>query len=147
MSKLSISDSGDPAQSDANELVRRGVTRAAEARKAVTREVQQRIVGQHQVLDLMLIGLVSRGHCLLVGVPGLAKTLVVQTLAQVLELKFSRIQLSTSATSVSLSADWEVPGTWIRNSRPPSTCRNRPTSCLRAGTLPAVPAPSTRWQP
>lgn len=46
-----------------------------------------RIVGQQQVLELMLIGLVSRGHCLLVGVPGLAKTLVVQTLAQVLELK------------------------------------------------------------
>jgi MoxR-like ATPase len=56
--------------------------------------VAQRIVGQQQVLELMLIGLVSRGHCLLVGVPGLAKTLVVQTLAQVLELTFSRIQFT-----------------------------------------------------
>jgi len=94
MSKLDLSDVSVPAETDVDELVRRGVARAAEARAAVTREVQLRIVGQHQVLELMLIGLVSRGHCLLVGVPGLAKTLVVQTLAQVLELKFSRIQFT-----------------------------------------------------
>ncbi len=76
------------------DLIRHGVARASEAREAVTREVQRRIVGQREVLDLLLCGLVSRGHCLLVGVPGLAKTLVVQTLAQVLELSFSRIQFT-----------------------------------------------------
>ncbi len=92
MNKAKRIDSNIDADSD--ELVRRGVARAAEAREAVGREVGQRIVGQHHVLELMLIGLVSRGHCLLVGVPGLAKTLVVQTLSQVLELEFSRIQFT-----------------------------------------------------
>jgi len=98
MTKADLSDSNvqtsPPAESGVDDLVRRGVARAAEARAAVAREVGQRIVGQQQVLELMLIGLVSRGHCLLVGVPGLAKTLVVQTLAQVLELDFSRIQFT-----------------------------------------------------
>ncbi len=94
MSKAELIETNTDADSDPDELVRRGVARAAEARAAVTREVGQRIVGQRQVLDLMLIGLVSRGHCLLVGVPGLAKTLVVQTLSQVLELQFSRIQFT-----------------------------------------------------
>ncbi|MFH2006795.1 MAG: AAA family ATPase [bacterium] len=74
--------------------VRRGVARAADARAAVEGEVHKRIVGQDGVIELMLTGLVSRGHCLLVGVPGLAKTLLVQTLAEVLELGFSRIQFT-----------------------------------------------------
>jgi MoxR-like ATPase len=74
--------------------VRSAVSRAAAAREAVTAEVHHRIVGQDAVIELMLVGLVSRGHCLLVGVPGLAKTLLVQTLAEVLELRFSRIQFT-----------------------------------------------------
>ena len=68
------------------EQVQEGVAAAAAAREAVMAELGRRIVGQKGVIELMLVGLVSRGHCLLVGVPGLAKTLLVQSLAEVLDL-------------------------------------------------------------
>lgn len=57
-------------------------------------EIGKRIIGQEQVVDSLLIAVFSRGHALLVGVPGLAKTLLVQTMAQVLDLSFSRIQFT-----------------------------------------------------
>ncbi len=62
--------------------------------QAITDEVGKIIIGQKQILKLLLISLFSRGHCVLVGVPGLAKTLLIQTLSQVLDLKFSRIQFT-----------------------------------------------------
>ena len=52
------------------------------------------IIGQNNVIEQLLIGLFSRGHCLLVGVPGLAKTLLVSTLARILDLSFKRIQFT-----------------------------------------------------
>jgi MoxR-like ATPase len=58
------------------------------------REVGKVIVGQEQTINGLLVSLLARGHCLLVGVPGLAKTLLISTLAQVLDLKFSRIQFT-----------------------------------------------------
>ena len=57
-------------------------------------ELGQVIVGQKQVIEEVLIAMFSRGHCLLEGVPGLAKTLLVRTLAQALHLKFNRIQFT-----------------------------------------------------
>ncbi|HEY0712293.1 MAG TPA: AAA family ATPase, partial [Polyangia bacterium] len=57
-------------------------------------EIGKRIVGQTDVIDHLLIALFSRGHCLFVGVPGLAKTLLIQTLADVLHLSFGRIQFT-----------------------------------------------------
>ena len=57
-------------------------------------EISQVIVGQDEVVKNVLISIFSRGHCLLVGVPGLAKTLLVNTIAQVLGLKYSRIQFT-----------------------------------------------------
>ncbi len=57
-------------------------------------EMGKVIVGQEEILSAMLYALLSRGHCLLVGVPGLAKTLLVHTLARSLELKFARIQFT-----------------------------------------------------
>jgi len=57
-------------------------------------EVNKVIIGQDQVVDLVLQGIFSRGHCLLVGVPGLAKTLLVNTVAQALGLTFNRIQFT-----------------------------------------------------
>ena len=57
-------------------------------------EIGKVIVGQNVVVEHLLISLLSRGHCLLVGVPGLAKTLHIRTLSQVLDLKFSRIQFT-----------------------------------------------------
>ena len=57
-------------------------------------EVAKVIVGQQDIIDQIIIAILSRGHCLLVGVPGLAKTLLIKTLSDVLELKFSRIQFT-----------------------------------------------------
>ncbi|MCM1531520.1 MAG: AAA family ATPase [Bacteroides sp.] len=58
------------------------------------KEIAKRIVGQDEAVESILISIFSRGHALLVGVPGLAKTLLVQTLAQVMDLSFSRIQFT-----------------------------------------------------
>jgi MoxR-like ATPase len=60
----------------------------------IRRELAKAVVGQDQVIEELLIGLFARGHCLLVGVPGLAKTLLVSSLAQILDLKFQRIQFT-----------------------------------------------------
>src|SRR4030066_375845 len=57
-------------------------------------EIKKVIVGQDQVIEEILIALLARGHCLLVGVPGLAKTLLISTVAEVLNLSFNRIQFT-----------------------------------------------------
>jgi MoxR-like ATPase len=66
----------------------------AETRQRLVDEIHRRIVGQPQVIDLLLVCLFARGHGLFVGVPGLAKTLLVSSLAQAMELEFSRIQFT-----------------------------------------------------
>ncbi|NOY57959.1 MAG: MoxR family ATPase [Calditrichaeota bacterium] len=60
----------------------------------IINEIGKVIIGQQKIIDELLISLFSRGHCLLVGVPGLAKTLLISTVARVLDLKFSRIQFT-----------------------------------------------------
>lgn len=60
----------------------------------IRREIAKVIIGQDKVIEQLLISLLSSGHCLLVGVPGLAKTLLISTLARVLNLKFNRIQFT-----------------------------------------------------
>ena len=65
-----------------------------EAFENLRKEIAKVIVGQENVIEQLLIALLSRGHCLLVGVPGLAKTLLIRTLAQVLDLTFKRIQFT-----------------------------------------------------
>jgi MoxR-like ATPase len=57
-------------------------------------EIAKIIIGQDAVVEQLLIALLAQGHCLLVGVPGLAKTLLISTLAQILDLKFNRIQFT-----------------------------------------------------
>lgn len=64
------------------------------AYKEIRDEIGQIIVGQDEVVKSVLISIFSNGHCLLVGVPGLAKTLLVQTVAQVLDLTYNRIQFT-----------------------------------------------------
>jgi MoxR-like ATPase len=66
----------------------------ADSFTAMRGEISKVIVGQDAVVEQLLVALFSRGHCLLVGVPGLAKTLLIKTLADVLELSFSRIQFT-----------------------------------------------------
>jgi MoxR-like ATPase len=68
--------------------------RAAEVADEMRVQVKKRIVGQEEVVDEMLTALLANGHALLVGVPGLAKTLLVQTVAEALDLQFSRIQFT-----------------------------------------------------
>jgi len=60
----------------------------------VKTEIAKVIIGQDKIIDQLLISLLAKGHCLLVGVPGLAKTLLIKTLAEVIDLKFSRIQFT-----------------------------------------------------
>ena len=62
--------------------------------KRIREEISQVIIGQDDVVKSVLISIFSNGHCLLVGVPGLAKTLLVQTVAQVLDLTYNRIQFT-----------------------------------------------------
>lgn len=64
------------------------------AYKQITAEIGKVIVGQDEVVKSVLVSIFSNGHCLLVGVPGLAKTLLVQTISQVLHLDFNRIQFT-----------------------------------------------------
>jgi MoxR-like ATPase len=68
--------------------------RTAAVAEAMRGEIEKRIVGQRDVVDELLTALLANGHALLVGVPGLAKTLLVQTLAGALDLEFSRIQFT-----------------------------------------------------
>jgi MoxR-like ATPase len=70
------------------------VEEIATQRQAILGEIKKVIVGQDAVIEELLIALFSRGHCLLVGVPGLAKTLLISTLADVLHLRFSRVQFT-----------------------------------------------------
>ena len=65
-----------------------------QARERILRELGKRVVGQQEVIEHLLVALFSRGHCLFVGVPGLAKTLLISTLAEVLDLSFNRIQFT-----------------------------------------------------
>lgn len=62
--------------------------------KALKAEIGKVIIGQHEVVDAVLMSIFANGHTLLVGVPGLAKTLLVRTIAEVLDLEFSRIQFT-----------------------------------------------------
>ncbi|MGH7129356.1 MAG: AAA family ATPase, partial [Planctomycetaceae bacterium] len=68
--------------------------RLAETRSTLTAEIGRRVIGQHAIVEGLLIALLADGHALLVGVPGLAKTLLVSTLASALDLNFSRIQFT-----------------------------------------------------
>lgn len=62
--------------------------------KELTREISHKIVGQEEVITKVLVSIFSNGHCLLIGVPGLAKTLLVTAISETLDLKYSRIQFT-----------------------------------------------------
>ena len=83
--------SGAPDMSDDDLRI---VEELASARRQILTQIEKRVVGQREVIDHLLISLFSRGHCLFVGVPGLAKTLLISTLAEVLNLTFNRVQFT-----------------------------------------------------
>ena len=92
-----MSASGFPERRDNKEQANLAVELLQAAQRAATQmrtAVAKAVVGQNEVVDLMLITLFSRGHALLVGVPGLAKTLLVASLAQALDLSFGRVQFT-----------------------------------------------------
>src|SRR5213080_2395399 len=70
------------------------VRRLRDAFDNIKQQLARIIVGQNQVIEELLIALFSRGHCILEGVPGLAKTLMISTLSRCLSLEFSRIQFT-----------------------------------------------------
>lgn len=70
------------------------VRELADAYQHMTEQIGKVIVGQKEVIEQLLMALFSRGHCLLVGVPGLAKTLLVSTVSKILHLSFKRIQFT-----------------------------------------------------
>jgi len=70
------------------------VEKLAQGRKSILEQLHKVIVGQDEVIEQLLIALFARGHCLIVGVPGLAKTMLISTIAEILDLKFQRIQFT-----------------------------------------------------
>src|ERR1051326_7593454 len=84
------------------------------AYRSLTEQIGRVIVGQKEVVEELLTALFSRGHCLLVGVPGLAKTLLVSTVSKILDLSFKRIQFTPDL----MPAD--IPGTDILQDDPES---------------------------
>ena len=81
-------------QTEINEQEIAVIEEFAAKRDSMLGEIRKVIVGQEKVIEEVLIALFSRGHCLLVGVPGLAKTLLISTLAEILDLDFNRIQFT-----------------------------------------------------
>ena len=67
----------------------------SQARTQMTEQLRRAIVGQSEVIDQILAAIFTRGHCLLVGVPGLAKTLMVSSISQILDVAFKRIQFTS----------------------------------------------------
>jgi MoxR-like ATPase len=84
----------EPVARPASEADVQAVHDLAVAYQRLTAEIGKVIVGQNKVIEQLLMSLFSRGHCLLVGVPGLAKTLLVSTVSRVLNLSFKRIQFT-----------------------------------------------------
>ena len=68
------------------------IRKLSEGRERIIEQLSRVIVGQEDVIEQLLITLFSRGHCLLEGVPGLAKTLMISSLANTLSLSFNRVQ-------------------------------------------------------
>ena len=89
---LSRSPAAAPAPGDDRDLAL--LDRLAVARRELDAQIARRIIGQREVVDTLVASILAGGHALLVGVPGLAKTLLVQTVAQALDLRFSRVQFT-----------------------------------------------------
>src|SRR5262245_10983264 len=79
-----------PASSDDLQVI----AKLGAARDRLKQEIGKIIIGQEHVVDDLLTAIFSRGHCLMIGVPGLAKTLMVRTIARAIDLAFNRIQFT-----------------------------------------------------
>jgi MoxR-like ATPase len=86
-----VEESAEPAKPESD---LEAVAEVARAHDQIIAEIEKRVVGQKRVVEHLLTALFARGHCLFVGVPGLAKTLLISTLAETLNLSFNRIQFT-----------------------------------------------------
>jgi MoxR-like ATPase len=84
-----VTESQPPSSDDVAAILKLG-----EARSRLKNEISRVIVGQEAIVDDLLTAIFAQGHCLMIGVPGLAKTLMVRTIAQAIELSFNRIQFT-----------------------------------------------------
>jgi MoxR-like ATPase len=93
MNTTAENSSTDPAVGAVNED-RQAVERLSAGRIRIEAELGKAIVGQHEVIEQILLALFAGGHCLITGAPGLAKTLLVKSIAQIFHLKFQRVQFT-----------------------------------------------------
>ncbi len=91
---VQVSAVTDTNSSQADGLDVQAISKLADAYRDITRELHKAIVGQDQVIEQLLTAMFAGGHCMLVGVPGLAKTLLVRSLADTLSLSFNRVQFT-----------------------------------------------------
>jgi len=84
---------GGVAQQPSREVLETA-EQVTDAHQKMMEQMGRVIIGQQSVMELLLMGLFCRGHCILEGVPGLAKTLMISSLSQLLSLKFGRIQFT-----------------------------------------------------
>src|SRR5262249_44715529 len=110
----------------------------AAAYEQMTEQIGRVIVGQQEVIEQLLMALFSRGHCLLVGVPGLAKTLLVSTVSKILHLSFKRIQFTPDLMPADITGTDILP-------YDPETARPRSVSLLAQPPL-VLPAGDDRRQ-
>jgi MoxR-like ATPase len=89
-----LDSTAGPAEAAVEESDLAAVERLADGYRRIMAELRKTIVGQERVIEELLIAMLAGGHCLLVGVPGLAKTLMVRTLSETLDLSFNRIQFT-----------------------------------------------------
>ena len=134
---------------DSAELKER-IDRFQEVQRSIVREVRKIIVGQDEVIEQVMISLFVGGHCLITGLPGTAKTLLVRTLAQTLGLVFKRIQFTPDLMPSDITGTdiiEEEPGTGRRTwTFVPG--RFFPTSCWRTKSTARLPRRSRRcWKP
>ncbi len=85
-----MTEQAGPSMTDQDRIIER----LQQGQKAILQELRKIIVGQDEVIRQVMVALFTGGHCLITGVPGLAKTLLIRTLARILDLKFSRIQFT-----------------------------------------------------
>ena len=79
---------------DGNKSDTKAIEQLSIAINKVRKEIGKVIIGQTEIIDQLIMALFAKGHCLVIGVPGLAKTLLIRTLSQALDLKYARIQFT-----------------------------------------------------
>ena len=136
---------------DTNDHDLEGLAKLKTARDEIRRQVGTAIVGQDEVVNQLLVCLFARGHCVLEGVPGLAKTLLIRTLARCLSLDFNRVQFTPDLMPSDITGTdvmYDDKATPANASSSSSTARCSPTSSWPTRSTARPPRPRPRcWRP